>query len=699
MGIVIPTTFTANDKYTAKVTRMSAATSKFASSASSAISRSDRAFRRFTPGVSEATKQMLSFATTGAVVAGAIQGLNFSVRSMKDYETAMASLSAITGATGDQLATFEKQVQRVAGSTNKSAIDVAKAFEITGSAKSELLQNAEGLAAVSEAGIVLAKASGSEIEPAIKALTGTLNQFNLGAEHADRVINALAAGEQAGAATTGQITESMDKFGAVAAASNVSVEESIGLIETLGKFNIKGAESGTKLRNVLTKMSTAKALPKEALKQLKKFGVDLNVVSDNTIPLRDRLKEFGKIAGDSTALAKVFGIENQLAGQILLNNIPLLDQYTKAVKNGTNVAHDQAAIKSNTLSNRLDELQNKWVNMITSSNSVDSAMGKVTAAITWATDNLGLLFKVTASVIGLFVLWKAAIVGARAAMVIYNIAMGISNALTGKSAFLVMGNNLAYKAFRATIWLTNIAQKAQNLSVAFFNKLALRQRLATMANAVAMGAVKIATAAWTAAQWLLNVALNANPIGLIILAIAALIGIITAVIMKYDEWGAALTLVLGPLGMIINAIMLFRRNWDRITESFEKGGILAGLKMIGATLLDMILYPLQQILELIALIPGLGIADSLAKDLEKFRAGMGVEVDGAAGADGVAAPGVDGEEVAPVLNTTEAREETLIEKINTQNSTLDINVNDPKQQLDFTSGGDNAPGINVQKSF
>lgn len=38
--------------------------------------------------------------------------------------------------------------------------------------------------------------------------------------------------------------------------------------------------------------------------------------------------------------------------------------------------------------------------------------------------------------------------------------------------------------------------------------------------------VRVATIAWTAVQWALNVALNANPIGLIILAIAALVGII-----------------------------------------------------------------------------------------------------------------------------------------------------------------------------
>ncbi|GAA2411763.1 hypothetical protein GCM10010404_82100 [Nonomuraea africana] len=41
--------------------------------------------------------------------------------------------------------------------------------------------------------------------------------------------------------------------------------------------------------------------------------------------------------------------------------------------------------------------------------------------------------------------------------------------------------------------------------------------------ATAAGVVKVATAAWTGVQWLLNAALNANPIGIIVLAIAALV--------------------------------------------------------------------------------------------------------------------------------------------------------------------------------
>lgn len=128
------------------------------------------------------------------------------------------------------------------------------------------------------------------------------------------------------------------------------------------------------------------------------------------------------------------------------------------------------------------------------------------------------------------------------------------------------------------------------------------------------------TSILTAKQWLLNIALNANPIGLVVLAIAALVGLVTVIIIKYNEWGAALALLTGPLGFIINLIQSFRRNWDSIVEAFQGGGIIGGLKRIGVVILDALLMPIQQLLSLIAKIPGMGkIAGGAADWIQKTR--------------------------------------------------------------------------------
>ncbi len=119
-----------------------------------------------------------------------------------------------------------------------------------------------------------------------------------------------------------------------------------------------------------------------------------------------------------------------------------------------------------------------------------------------------------------------------------------------------------------------------------------------------LAGIAIKTALVTAAQWALNAAMTANPIGLLVAAIGALIGLVTLVIVKYEKWGAAATFLLGPLGMMINLIQSFRRHWDSIKQSFSDGGIISGLKRIGLVLLDSLLMPLQQLLEMTAKIPG-----------------------------------------------------------------------------------------------
>ncbi|MEG1199672.1 MAG: phage tail tape measure protein, partial [Algoriella sp.] len=54
-----------------------------------------------------------------------------------------------------------------------------------------------------------------------------------------------------------------------------------------------------------------------------------------------------------------------------------------------------------------------------------------------------------------------------------------------------------------------------------------------------LGISKIVTRMMTAEQWSLNAAMYANPVGIIIAAIVALVAIIGIAIYKYDEWGAA----------------------------------------------------------------------------------------------------------------------------------------------------------------
>ncbi len=185
----------------------------------------------------------------------------------------------------------------------------------------------------------------------------------------------------------------------------------------------------------------------------------------------------------------------------------------------------------------------------------------------------------------------------------------------------------------------------------------------------------------TAAQWVWNAAMSANPIGLIIIGIAALIALVAVVVAKYDQWGATLTFLMGPLGLIINLIQSFRRNWDMITEAFANGGILAGLKAIGATLLDAVLMPLQQLLSIIAKITGADWANFAVKKIEDLRAGLGVDV-------------VNNESkgTVPAVNPELAKQEALTSRLeNTEKQKVNIDIKDTTGKASVSSDNDIVP--------
>ena len=110
-----------------------------------------------------------------------------------------------------------------------------------------------------------------------------------------------------------------------------------------------------------------------------------------------------------------------------------------------------------------------------------------------------------------------------------------------------------------------------------------------------VGALRV----WTGVQAVLNAVMSANPVSLIVIAIAALIALVYKAVKAWDDWGAAMTLVLGPIGMIVNLVMTLKTHWDSIVSAFKDGGILAGIKRIGIVLLDVLLKPVQQLLEMI----------------------------------------------------------------------------------------------------
>lgn len=87
----------------------------------------------------------------------------------------------------------------------------------------------------------------------------------------------------------------------------------------------------------------------------------------------------------------------------------------------------------------------------------------------------------------------------------------------------------AYAALRVAALASAVSQGVMAAATGAGTAAIAANKIAMGAHLITMGAIQVATKAWAATQWVLNAALTANPIGLVIAAIAALVaGIIYA---------------------------------------------------------------------------------------------------------------------------------------------------------------------------
>lgn len=137
----------------------------------------------------------------------------------------------------------------------------------------------------------------------------------------------------------------------------------------------------------------------------------------------------------------------------------------------------------------------------------------------------------------------------------------------------------------------------------------------------------LATKAWTGAQWLLNLALNANPVGLIITGIVLLTALVYSAVDSFDSWGSSILMLMGPIGWVVSAIVGLSRQWDSIVEAFKSDGIIAGINRIGLVLLDVFMHPLQRILGWVGELTGWDWAKEAGASIEAFRESQNLVTD------------------------------------------------------------------------
>lgn len=290
--------------------------------------------------------------TAAAAITGITLKLNQLRQARNQREEAKADVQALTGLDTESIRWLEEQAKQMSTTMDESGIrirqsatEILDAYKLVGSAKPELLEDKEALNAVTKETLILAQASGMQLKDAVDAVTLSLNQYGAGADQAARYTNVMAAGSKYGSAAVESITASLRNSGVAAASANVSIEQTVGMIETLAEKGIKDEVAGT---------------------GLKKFFLTLQTGADDTNPkivgLSTALENLAAKQMDAAEIKKMFGEEGYNVASVLINETEKVQYYTEAVT-GTGVAIEQAGIKSNTAAAKLDQAKNKMQEM------------------------------------------------------------------------------------------------------------------------------------------------------------------------------------------------------------------------------------------------------------------------------------------------------------------------------------------------
>lgn len=626
-ALTLASKFIAVDKFTAPVRQMGSATRKFAKQASVSFAKVERVTRKMNNSINNVAKSI------GGVVgiAGGLAlgvGISSGADAVVDFDKSLTAAAA-------KFEIFDRLDKNFIAIT-KAAKEVGATTEFTGAQAAKGLNflalagfKAESAIAALPTVVNLATSAEIDLGLATDIATDTLGAMGLASKNTAQnqknlvmVSNILAKTTTSSNTTMEQLFETIQDAGPAFTKAGGKMHEFAAIAGIMANAGIKSTKAGTAIKNMVLRLQAPTAAVSSILA---KMNVNIDDGTGKMKSMADILGEMMSNTQDWTqiqrnaAFSTIFG-KQAISGSLIAMEAGSkgISEYAMEIKAATNASADMANFMRKSLSGSID--------------SVKSAFESIALAI-------GETFRPEI------------------------------NAAVKELTLIARG---------AKIWFENNKPLIKTIfSIALFTaKLVIAIKAVTLAFAIWNTAVKVATAV----QWAWNAAMTANPIGIIIVAIAAMVAGIALAIKHWDDWGAALTVFMGPIGMVIAGIQAFRKNWEMIKRSLKDGGILAGLKAIGATIIETFLAPIQQLFKLLSKLPVIGdkFAAGAAR-MQAFRENLGVNTTTSASGE--------------LLNP-----DATIEKVRTERSEKTINNNlsiDINDKSGMASVGPNPSGIPV----
>lgn len=464
-----------------------------------------------------------------ALKAGAITGaaIALPVKEAMDFEDAMAEVRKVVDFdTPKQFKEMGENIQELSTKIPMAAEEIAELVAAggqSGIAREELLRFAE------DAG-KMGVAFGIEAQEAGETMAKFRTAFKMSQDDVVELADKINYLGNTTAASAPAITDVVRRIGPLGEVGGLASGSIAAIGASMIGAGVESEVASTGIKGLILSLTAGESATERQASALQKLGFDakqmaVDMQNDANGAILKLFRSLQNIDASERAavLKNLFGKESIGAITPLLSNLEGLEQNLEKVGDKAQYAgsmQKEFDTRSATLSNSLKLAKNGASNlMVAIGNNLAPAV-KVVAEI----------FKGAAKFLKNFskeheMLAKIVIVGGA--------AIGVLTTLVAGAAWAFLSIAYPIQQARTLLLAFNLANNANIITTGIAIARSKAYVAAQLIHSAVTRGIAIATNLWTAAQWALNVAMSANPIGLLIVGIAALV---VAGVWMYKNW-------------------------------------------------------------------------------------------------------------------------------------------------------------------
>lgn len=315
----------------------------------SGLASGERKFKSTGSSIIGAAKKIAKAVAAAKIAKEIINFGKESVQAGMKFDKAMAQVAATLGTTTDSIANLRDFAREMGAKTAFTATEAAEALNYMALAGYDAQKSMKMLPTV----LNLAAAGNIDLAAASDMVTDAQSALGLTLDQTTAMVDQMAKTSSKTNTSVSQLGDAILTVGGTAKMLRGGTKELNAVLGVLADNGIKGAEGGTKLRNVILSLS---APTSKASKQLKKLGVDVYDASGKMRSMPDIFNDLNKALGKLSAKEKVNALNEifnktdlKAVNALLGTNVSRWEELYDAIDNAQGAAEEMAGTQLDNL--------------------------------------------------------------------------------------------------------------------------------------------------------------------------------------------------------------------------------------------------------------------------------------------------------------------------------------------------------------